>query len=124
MHDNPVQEARRYINQARETLSKFAKKEDGLYSVKKYVKIAGHQAYKGVLIALDAVTPKTNTEKDVDFYKKELAKLDKEIVGTYTVAYENLHMFMGYDGAISVAIAESGLYEAETIIDWVEARLI
>ncbi|GAB3999545.1 hypothetical protein GCM10028807_50070 [Spirosoma daeguense] len=124
MFDNPVQEARRYLDNARQTLSKSAKKEGRYYTDKKYVKTAGHQAYTGVLLALDAVTPKPKKgRKTEEFYRAELTKMDKKLLRSYNVAYENLHMFMGYDGATDVTVAESGLREAELIIDWVNDRL-
>ena len=44
-------EAMRYIDNAKEILREKAKKEDGLYQDKKYVKMAGHTAYSGVLLA-------------------------------------------------------------------------
>ncbi|QIP13452.1 DUF5618 family protein [Spirosoma aureum] len=124
MFDNPVQEARRYIENARQTLSRSAQKDGRYYSDKKYVKTAGHQAYTGVLLALDAVTPKPKKgRKTEEFYRAEITKMDKKLLRSFNVAYENLHMFMGYDGATDVSVAESGLREAETIIDWVANRL-
>jgi len=52
---NPIQEAERYIQNARQLLSEKAGKNGGYYTDKKYIKMAGHKAWCGVLIALDAV---------------------------------------------------------------------
>ncbi|GAB2585781.1 DUF5618 family protein [Spirosoma areae] len=124
MYTDPIQEARRYVDNARQTLSKSAQKEGGVYKDRKYVKTAGYQAYTGVLLALDAVTPKPKKgRKTEDFYRAELTKLDKKLLTSFNVAYENLHMFMGYDGALDVGISTSGLQKADEIIGWVENRL-
>ena len=52
---NSISEARRYIENAKIILSEKAKKEDGRYQDKKYIKMAGHTAYTGVLVALDTL---------------------------------------------------------------------
>ena len=49
--DTPIEEAKRYLDNAREILSEKAKKEEGYYQDIKYVKMAGHTAYAGVLKA-------------------------------------------------------------------------
>lgn len=51
-------EAKRYMNNAREILREKALKEDGYYQDSKYVKMAGHTAYTGILIALDGFLEK------------------------------------------------------------------
>ena len=48
-----ISEAKRHIDNAKDFLRNQARKEDGLYQDKKYVKIAGHTAYTGILVALD-----------------------------------------------------------------------
>jgi hypothetical protein len=48
-------EAKRYISNAKEILKEKAIKEDGFYKDRKYVKMAGHTAYAGVLVALDSI---------------------------------------------------------------------
>lgn len=53
-----VQEAKRYLDNAHEILRDKAHKEDGIYQDTKYVKLAGHAAYAGVLVALDGILGK------------------------------------------------------------------
>ncbi|KAA0990539.1 DUF5618 family protein [Dyadobacter aurulentus] len=120
-----ITEARRHIANAKNFLSVNAKKQDGIYLDRKYVKIAGHTAYTGVLLALDELLPgtKKKTRKGVEWYQKELSVLDKKVMSNFATAYELLHLSMGYDGSKSVRIANIGLEEAEKIIDWVETRL-
>lgn len=120
-----ILEARRHIDNAKGFLSNNAKKEDGLYHDKKYVKIAGHTAYTGILVALDELLgeKKKKTRKSVEWYQKELSGLDKKVTSDFATAYEILHLAMGYDGAQSAKLAKIGMEEAEKIIGWVENRL-
>jgi hypothetical protein len=94
-----------------------------VYQDRKYVKIAGHTAYSGVLIALDAVLPKKESRKSVEWYQKELSVIDKRVLSSFLNAYHLLHIGMGYDGAPNAKAANLGLQDAEKIIDWVQTRL-
>lgn len=119
-----VTEARRYLENARALLRDKAIKEEGYYQDIKYVRMAGHTAYSGVLVALDAALGvKKKGRKSVEWYKEELAALDKKALGTFVSAYDILHLSMGYDGTPSAKIANYGLEEADTLINWVELRL-
>ena len=120
---NAVQEAKRYIANAKEILREKAQKEDRFYQDTEYVKIAGHAAYTGVLTALDGLFGKPKKgRKDVDWYKYEIAKMDKKLLNTFTSAYNTLHLSMFYDGNPNANVAQAGLEDAETIINWVEQR--
>jgi hypothetical protein len=122
---NTVQEAKRYLDNAREILRDKAHKEDGYYQDSKYVKMAGHTAYVGVLVALDGLLGKKGKgRKDVDWYKQHLAKLDKRVLNSFVSAYDILHLSMAYDGIPDAEVAQTGLKRAETIIDWVEQRTV
>jgi hypothetical protein len=118
-----VQEAKRYLDNAKEILREKANKEDGYYLDTKYVKMAGHNAYVGVLVALDGFLGKKGKgRKDVDWYKQHLSRLDKKLLNAFVSAYDTLHLSMSYDGNPSANVATAGLAEAETIINWVESR--
>ncbi len=118
-----TEEARRYIDNAREILRDKARKEDGYYQDAKYVKMAGNTAYSGILVALDyLLAPKKKGRKDVSWYKEQLAAMDKKVLGAFVSAYDTLHLSLGYDGNPSAKVAQSGLEDAETIISWVETR--
>ncbi len=121
---NTVQEAKRYIDNAREILRDKACKEDGYYQDSKYVKMAGHTAYAGILVALDSLLGKKGKgRKDVEWYKQNLAKLDKRVLNSFIAAYDTLHLSMSYDGNPSAKVAGAGLEDAELIINWVEQRI-
>lgn len=120
---NTIQEAKRYLDNAREILRDKARKEDGYYQDGKYVKMAGHTAYVGLLVALDGLLGKKGKgRKDVDWYKQNLAKLDKGVLNAFVTAYQLLHLDMAYDGILDAEVAQTGLKRAETIINWVEQR--
>jgi hypothetical protein len=120
---NPVLEAKRYLDNARTILREKAGKEDDQYTDRKYVKLAGHAAYTGVLVALDGfLGVNTKKRKDVNWYKEQLASIDKKVLNNFVNAYEMLHLYMGYDGTREAVIAQQGLKRADEIIQWVEQR--
>lgn len=118
-----VTEAKRYLNNAKEILREKGDKEDGFYQDSKYVKMAGHTAYSGVLFALDHyLGKKAKGRKDVEWYKSNLAQQDKKILQTFVSVYEQLHLVMAYDGVGDAEVIKVGFLRAEIIIDWVEMR--
>lgn len=121
--NNTIQEAKRYLDNAKELLSEKARKDDGYYQDTKYVKLAGHAAYTGILVALDGILGKKGKgRKDVDWYKERLSAMDKKILNSFIGAYDILHLSMSYDGNPVASVASAGFKEAETIINWVELR--
>ncbi|MEO6287441.1 MAG: DUF5618 family protein [Dyadobacter sp.] len=118
---NTVQEAKRYLDNAKEILREKAKKGDGYYEDRKYVKLAGNAAYTGILIALDTLFEnKAKGRKDVDWYKERIA--DKKVFNAFDSAHDTLHLAMGYDGNRSVEVSTAGIELAESIINWVETK--
>ncbi|WP_229213924.1 DUF5618 family protein [Dyadobacter psychrotolerans] len=87
--------------------------------------MAGHTAYSGVLVALDAVLPNDNkkTRKSVECYQKELSGIDKKITASFDDVYKILHLYMSYDGLQNAKVIAIALQEAEHIISWTEKRL-
>lgn len=121
--DKTVNEARRYVNNAKELLREKAGKEDGVYQDRKYVRLAGHAAYLGVLVALDGLFDvKKGTRKSVEWYQEQLRKTDRKLLDSFNAAYDTLHLAMGYDGNISADVSAAGITTAENIINWVETR--
>jgi hypothetical protein len=120
---DPIEEARRYLANAKQILSEKARKEDGYFQDPKYVKMAGHTAYTGILLVLDEIFgKKARGRKDVDWYKQHLSQADKKMLNSFMTAYQVLHLDMAYDGAKSAALAKLGLEEAEKLIHWVERK--
>lgn len=118
-----VREAKRYLDNAKEILGEKARKEDGYYQDVKYIKMAGHTAYTGVLFALDRYFgKKTKGRKDIDWYTQNLSREDKKILNSFATVYELLHLNMAYDGFGNADVAKIGMQEAEKVINWVETR--
>jgi hypothetical protein len=121
--DQTVNEARRYVNNAKEILREKAGKENGVYRDRKYVRLAGHAAYWGVLVALDGLFEvKKGKRKSVEWYQEQLRKTDRKLLDSFNAAYDTLHLAMGYDGNISADVSAAGITTAENIINWVETR--
>ncbi|WP_353719642.1 DUF5618 family protein [Dyadobacter sp. 676] len=120
---NPILEAKRYLDNARTILREKAIKEDDRYTDRKYVKLAGHAAYTGVLLALDGLFGlKSKGRKDINWYREQVARTDKKLLTNFMSAYELLHLSMSYDGNQEVSTAQSGLKRADEIIRWVEQK--
>lgn len=120
---SPVSEAKRYLDNAKILLKEKGEKENRFYRDPKYVKLAGHAAYTGVLVALDAYFGvKKKGRKDVSWYKEQLAETDKTVLKNFLSAYDLLHLTMSYDGNTDSDIAKLGFDRADEIIRWVEQR--
>lgn len=123
LKEEAFHEAMRYMENAKDVLKK-ANKHDNIYNDKKYVKMACGTAYNAVLIALDTyVKLKSNivySEKDrksIDFYRKNIATVDKKLLGQLNIAYEVLHLLGYYDGITSVKVLHEGFESANHIIN-------
>lgn len=118
-----VEEARRYVNNAKDLLREKAGKDNGVYQDRKYVRLAGHSAYLGVLLALDGLFEvRSGKRKSVEWYQEQLRKTDRKLLDSFNSAYDTLHLAMGYDGNISAGVSADGISTAESIINWVETR--
>ena len=116
-----ISEAKRYITNAREILkTKAGLSIPGFYADKKYVKMASHTAWCGVVVAMDTILPPQpkGTRKTVDTYKKFLATRNRKTLTEFVSAYNYLHLYCGYDGELNKNAAQTGLKLAENIIDW------
>ena len=128
-------EAYRYLDNAKEILKTKAKKDGNFYDDAKYVRMACNTAYNGLLIALNDYFiqkgisfPKVKGKRrsqsiNVDFYKKQLAKINKTKLKEFNSAYNYLHLLGGYDGDLSVGTSINGLGFALSIIDWIDMQM-
>ena len=120
---NPIQEAERYIENARNLLSEKAGKDGEYYTDRKYVKLAGHAAWCGVLVALDAALKvkagmKKGQRPDIKDYQEAISKVDRKMTRHLMSSYDTLHKALGYDGNLKYVIVQEGLRDAQNIIDW------
>lgn len=122
-------EATRYLNNAKELLSK-SPIEGRIYTDVKYVKSACGVAYLGVLEAInDALLQKGYTKKElpkkVEEYEKALKKHisihNGKLQREFTMLYDTLHIAGYYRGLIyNVDIIKDALKAAKAFIDKVK----
>ncbi len=60
---------------------------------------------------------------NIDFYKQNLAKINKKKLKEFNEAYSFLHLYGGYDGSLAVSISQDGLLFAKSIIDWINKQM-
>ena len=125
---DPVNEARRYVENARTTLSEKGRfdPETGCYGDSKYVKAAGHYLWSAVLLILDAifeVKNKVQPHPDIKDYKAAIVKRDRKLLTMVNAAYETTHITMGYDGNLSKDVCMGGIRLANDIINRCDAML-
>ncbi|GHT42948.1 hypothetical protein AGMMS49965_15630 [Bacteroidia bacterium] len=118
-------EALRYMSNAKDTLQK-ARKEDGYYVDKKYVRTACGTAYNGVLLALDTYLELKDVEmpkkkrRSIEFYTANVAKLDGRLLTELNSAYNVLHLCGYYDGERNAKIIKTGFDVAYDIIEHIK----
>ncbi|MCX6155764.1 MAG: DUF5618 family protein [Candidatus Kapabacteria bacterium] len=120
-HENPYQEAMRYVENASATL-KLAGKDGKFYIDPKYVKTACGTAYSGILLALDFLfniknVPKRRGRKAIDYYQSNLSKIDKKLLKELNSAYNILHLNGYYEGETNIKSIEAGFDDAVSIIE-------
>jgi tetratricopeptide (TPR) repeat protein len=117
-------EAIRYMDNAKETLQKAEKQDNGHYKDEKYVKSACGIAYLGVLRALDAWLNVKGIEfsskkkqKSIEFYEYTIAQIDKKMLSTLKSAYGALHLSGYYHGVTRISTIKDGFDDAYEIIE-------
>ncbi len=118
--DNPIEEARRYYENAHDVLKSNTTKRDGMLSDSKFVKMAGHTLWAGCLIALNyalQLKPKKNQRLDINDYKAAAAKRDKKLLNYVLDGYSIMHLSMGYDGVKNVNVINGGFEVADKLIE-------
>jgi len=123
VHKNPIKEAERYMDNAKQILTEKAGKEGNYYSDPKYVKMAGNTAWNGVLVALDAATDvrknvKRGARVDIKDYQNAVAKKDRKMTIPLQSTYNILHLLLGYDGDLNYKIVQEGLKQGKMMINW------
>ena len=119
---NPVEEARRYVDNAKTLLIENGELdvETRSYNDRKYVKMAGNTLWNGVLYILDAVfhvRPDRRRHVDIEDYRKAIGKRDQKLLRLVNMTYDNAHIGMGYHGEQSKDICDCCFRMANDIID-------
>ena len=123
---DPIDEARRYINNAKTLLEEKAilNPKLGVYEDSKYVKLAGHPLWTGAIIAISyslKVAPKKSTQRlDIKDFQEAASKRNKKLLTLLVSQYQSAHLSMGYDGSKSVGNAKDAIRYTQEIVDWCE----
>jgi len=120
-------EAMRYIANAKDYLQKAGMDDNGWYKDKKYIRTACGTAYNGVLEALKTYLKlknpevlKTKERKDIDFYRRHLAKDNKKTLKALETAYHILHISGYYEGVKEPDFIKLGFKSAKELIDLIK----
>jgi len=123
-------EAIRYMNNAKETLKRAGKQDDGYYRDEKYVRSACGIAHLGVLRALDAWLLMKGVEftgkkkqKSIDYYEYTIAGLDKKLLSRLKSEYGALHLAGYYHGDTCVGTIKNGFDAAYEIIEKIKPEV-
>lgn len=119
---DPVEEARRYVENAKTLLVEHGELdvETHSYNDPKYVKMAGHTLWTGVLYVLDAVFQVRLDRRrhvDIEDYRKAVGKRDMKLLRLVNMTYDNAHIAMGYHGEQNKDVCDSCFRMANDIID-------
>ena len=120
--EKAIDEARRYVENARETLREKGEYNAELnrYEDEKYVRAAGNYLWLGVLMALDSVfhvREDRRTRVDIKDYRDAVGKRDRKLLALVNDGYEVMHLYMNYDGNQQKGVCDNGFSLANTIID-------
>ena len=126
--NDPIAEARRYVENARKTLSENGELDVELnrYDDEKYVRAAGNYLWLGVLMALDAVfkvRKDRRTRVYINDYRECVGKRDRKLLALMNDGYDVMHLYMNYDGNQSKGVCDDGFRLANTIINRCETML-
>lgn len=119
---NPIEEARRYVSNAKEVIQK-ANYDSTLkmYTDGKYVKMAGNTLWNGCLVALDAALGiykgKGKGRPSIEKYEEVAGKRDRKLLAAIVTGYDTMHLYMGYDGTKNKKVCDAGFEKANAIID-------
>ncbi|MBQ3656580.1 MAG: DUF5618 family protein [Bacteroidales bacterium] len=121
--DNTIDEAKRYLDNAKEILRDKAVKQDGYYTDSKYIRMAGNTMWNGCLLILADIfhlKPKKGRRLDINDFKEAVSKRSKKLLNDVVEGYNIMHLYMGYDGTKDVPVVQSGVQKMENIIEWCE----
>ena len=128
VYTDPVEEARRYVQNAKDILNRDGKldTELQLYTDRKYVRMAGNTLWNGVLLMLDAVFHVKKSKRsrpDFEDYQEAVSGRDRKLLSLINAGYDAMHLSMGYDGCQQKAACSGAIQLANDIIDRCAAML-
>ena len=127
--ENPIEEAQRYVDNAKTILKEHGELDTKTkrYGDRKYVRMAGNTLWKGMLVILEAVfkvkANKTKGRPDIIDYRKAIGDRNKKLLDIVNDAYDNMHLYMGYDGNLDKNISDGAFNSATLAIRLCSAML-
>lgn len=127
---NSIQEAYRYLTNAKQTLGN-SPLEYGRYSDSKYVREAAGIAYLSALKAIDVFllsrgVSEDDLPKSIEEYREAVTKKmphNGKLKAALDTVYENLHKLAYYQGGTDVKMVKSGLENCKKIIEMIDKTL-
>ncbi len=126
--DEAMKEAKLYLKNAKEILSKVTI-EYGRYKDSKKVKEACAIAYLSALRAIDSYLllkgyDISKLPSSIEAYFRAIEKIPKngKLIAYLNTAYENLHLFAYYRGGVSVDMIKAGIKAVKEIMKMLERR--
>ena len=119
---DPVQEAKRYVQNAKDLLTSKGNLDPDtqLYADRKYVRMAGNTLWNGILVIVEAVfhlKTKQRPHPDAIDYKNAIAQRDKKLLDLFITGYECMCITIGHDGLPDKNVCDSCIRIANDIID-------
>ncbi len=122
-----ISEAYRYVENAKETLSK-SPVEYGAYTDSKYTREAAGIAYLSALMAIDAYLVWKGLSKDelpssIEEYMQMIRKkipLNGKLTAAVNIVYQNLHLLAYYRGGTGVKMIKEGIENCYKVIRMLE----
>ena len=124
---DPVAEARRYVENAKELLKDHGQLdyENRFYGDRKYVRMAGNTLWNGMLLILKAAfqIKKNKGRLSIEDIRTIINKRDGKLMTLVNTGYDIMHLSMGYDGILNKDVCQAGIRTAEEIIERCEVML-
>lgn len=119
-HTFLLKDAQHWIDRAYYTLDYKATRKNGYYTNRKWVRLAGRQAYQGLQVSLTTLLGKPAKGQSTHAYYRDQLTVDyPELVEPYRAVYAELVQRMGHQGHRRVRLAQAMLANAESLVDQV-----
>jgi hypothetical protein len=125
--DEAISEAKRFLKNAKEILSKTEIEYGKIYKDPKATREAAGIAYLAALLAIDGYliskgTPKDKLPTSIDGYMDAVRKIPRngKLMANLITAYQNLHILAYYRGGVNVDMIKAGIKSVEEIINILE----
>jgi len=125
--DEAIKEAKRFLKNAKEILSKTEIEYNRIYKDPKATREAAGIAYLAALLAIDGYLISKGTSPDklptsIQGYMDAVKKIPRngKLMANLITAYQNLHILAYYRGGVGVEMIKEGLKSVEEIIKILE----